>query len=248
METFLISLVAKGKFYSPSLFLPPSFSYHLVFSRNTSLRFCTAFKERERDRGEVVIADAELHVSRCTWMTSRVCAHDDSRSSPRKSWKLVRYMRDPAESRGLADCAARLPVAPASFDCANARLLHTRAWWNPLRDVSRSASFEVFNQLFFLSLFSNSFECVYSRLEPRESIIIGRENRILAWEEGGIESFAIGGGEGGNWESREGCGGEGEFFFSLVNNEFRGNSFCFFLVFGTGELEREEFLFPVQGW
>lgn len=181
-------------------------------------------------------------------MTSRVCAHDDSRSSPRKSWKLVRYTRDPAESRGLADCAARLPVAPASFDCANARLLHTRAWWNPLRDVSRSASFEVFNQLFFLSLFSNSFECVYSRLEPRESIIIGRENRILAWEEGGIESFAIGGGEGGNWESREGCGGEGEFFFSLVNNEFRGNSFCFFLVFGTGELEREEFLFPVQGW
>lgn len=122
------------------------------------------------------------------------------------------------------------------------------------RDEIRSVTFrearvsKFLTNFFFSLLFSNSFECVYSRLEPRESIIIGRENRILAWEEGGIESFAIGGGEGGNWESREGCGGEGEFFFSLVNNEFRGNSFCFFLVFGTGELEREEFLFPVQGW
>lgn len=51
------------------------------------------------------------------------------------------------------------------------------------RDEIRSVTFRearVFNQLFSLSLFSNSFECVYSRLEPRESIIIGRENRILA--------------------------------------------------------------------
>lgn len=126
------------------------------------------------------------------------------------------------------------------------------------RDEIRSVTFrearvsKFLTNFFFSLLFSNSFECVYSRLEPRESIIIGRENRILAWEEGGVESFAIGGGgEGGNWgierEERR-LWWRRWVFFSLVNNEFRGNSFCFFLVFGTGELEREEFLFPVQGW